>query len=253
MAWDRVATLAATCALVAAGAAAQTADEPTPAQIAVACAPPPIMAIVPADATHVIGSQDAVARSLFGTPESLVISGGTERGLQIGQRYFIRRIARSAGNSRANMPHQVSTAGWARVIAVNATTAIVTVDHACGDILAGDYLDPFQLPPLPEGDITAVDTTREPDFTSFGRVLYGSEERRSCGTGEFMLIDRGADQSVALGARFAIFRDIRVGGAPLTSIGEAMVVSVGPKMALVRINRARDAIFSGDFVVPRSK
>jgi hypothetical protein len=68
-----------------------------------------------------------------------------------------------------------------------------------------------------------------------------------------MLIDRGSNHSVALGSHFAIYRDIRVAGAPLASVGEATVVSIGPTMALVRINRARDAIFTGDYVVPRSK
>ena len=253
MASHRFIILAAACALVASGAAAQTPDEPTPAQVAVACAPPPIIATVPADATHVIGSQDPVARTVFGTPELLVISGGTERGLQLGHQYFLRRLARTAENYRDKLPHQVRTTGWVRVVAVNATTAIATVEHACGYILVGDYLDAFQMPPLPEIDITSVDTTREPDFASFGRILYGSEQRRSAGLGEFMLIDQGTNHSVAVGARFAIYRDIRVGGAPLASVGEATVVAIGPTMAVVRINRARDAIFTGDLAVPRSK
>ena len=83
--------------------------------------------------------------------------------------------------------------------------------------------------------------------------MYGSEQRRSAGLGEFMLIDQGTNHSVAVGARFAIYRDIRVGGAPLASVGEATVVAIGPTMAVVRINRARDAIFTGDLAVPRSK
>jgi hypothetical protein len=253
MASYRVITLAAACALVASGAAAQTQEELTPAQLALACAPPPIVATIPADATRVIGSQDAVPRSVFGMPEQLVISGGTERGLQLGQQYFIRRLARNAENYKDKLAHQVRTAGWVRVVAVNATTTIVNVEHACGDILVGDYLDAFQLPAMPQGDITTVDTTREPDFASFGRILYGSEERRSGGIGEFMLIDRGSDKSVTLGEHYAIYRDLRVGGAPLSSIGEATVVSIGPTMALVRINRARDAVFAGDIAVPRSK
>jgi hypothetical protein len=253
MASHRVITLAAACALVVSAAAAQAQNTMSPAQVAVACAPPPIIATVPADATRIIGSQDAVARNLFGMPEQLVISGGTERGLQLGQQYFVRRLARSAENYRDKLAHQVRTSGWVRVVAVNATTTIVNVEHVCADILVGDYLDPFQTPPLPDRDITSVDTTREPDFESYGRVLYGSEERRSGGIGEFMLIDRGTDQSVALGAHFAIYRDIRVAGAPLTSIGEATVVSIGPKMSVVRINQARDAIYTGDLAVPRSK
>jgi hypothetical protein len=253
MASHRIITLAAACALVASGAAAQTQDELSPAQVAVACAPPPIIATVPGDAALVIGSQDPLARSVFGVPEQLVINAGTERGLQLGQQYFVRRLGRTAENYKDKLPHQVRTAGWVRVVAVNATTTIVNVEHACAEILVGDYLEAFQPPTLPEGDITAADTTQEPDFASYGRVLYGSQDRRSGGVGEFMLIDRGMDQSVAVGAHYAIYRDLRVGGAPLASVGEATVVSIGPKMALVRINRSRDAIYTGDFAVPRSK
>jgi hypothetical protein len=253
MATPGVVALAAVCALAASGAAAQTPDTLSPAQVAVACAPPPIIATVPADATRVISSQDAQSRNLFGMPDQLVVNGGTERGLQLGQQYFVRRLARTAENYKDKLPHQVRTSGWVRVVAVNATTTIVNVEHACGDILVGDYLDVFQMRPLPDADITSVDTTGEPDFAAFGRVLYGSEERRSGGAGEFMLIDRGTNHSVAVGAHFAIYRDIRVTGAPLAWIGEATVVSIGPTMALVRINRARDAIFTGDYVVPRSK
>jgi hypothetical protein len=253
MASHRIVVLAAVLALGASGAAAQTPDEPTPEQTAVACAPPPLVAFSPADAARVIGSQDAVARSVFGMPELLVTSGGTDRGVQLGQQYFIRRIVRTGETYRDKLPHTVHTSGWARVVAVNATTAIVSVDHACADILEGDYLEPYQLPVLPAGDIAAVDTTGEPDFTSFSHILYAADERQSAGVGEFMLIDRGVSQNVALGARFAIYRDLRRGGVPLASVGEAMVVSVGQGMALIRINRARDAIFAGDFVVPRSK
>ena len=253
MASQRMVGLAAVCALVASGAAAQTPDALSPAQIAVACAPPPITATVPADATRVITSQDSHSRSLFGMPDQLVVSGGTERGLQLGQWYFLRRLARHAENYRDKLPRQVRTSGWVRVVAVNATTTIVNVEHACGDILVGDYLDAFQIRPLPDADITSVVATGEPDFKASARVLYGSEERRSGGVGEFMLIDQGSDHSVALGSHFAIYRDIRVPGAPLASIGEATVVSIGPAMALVRINRALDAVFAGDYVVPRAK
>jgi hypothetical protein len=253
MASDRIVVLAAVLALVASGAAAQTPDEPTPEQTAIACAPPPSLALSHADAVHVIGSQDAVARSLFGTPELLVTSGGTDRGVQLGQQYFIRRIVRGGETYGDTRPHTVRTSGWARVVAVNATTAIVSVDHACADIADGDYLEPYHLPALPAGNIAAVDTTGEPDFSSVGRIVHAAEERRTAGIGEFMLINRGMSQNVALGARFAIYRDLGKDGVPLVSVGEAMVVSVGQRMALIRINQARDAIFAGDFVVPRSK
>jgi len=255
MASYRFVVLAAACALVAPGASAQTPDALTltPVQIAVACAPPPVLASVPQMAAIITGSQDPVVRRLFGTPELLTLSGGTDRGLLLGQQYFVRRIFKSAANHMDKLPHQEQTVGWVRIVALNDTTAIASVDHACADILVGDFIEPFQMPALPQGDITAVDTTREPDFTSMAHVLYGAEQWRSGGVGEFMLIDRGMDKSVSLGEHYAIYRNLKADGTPLASIGEATVVSIGPKMALVRINRARDAVFSGDFAVPRVK
>jgi hypothetical protein len=253
MASPRFAVMVAACALVASGAAAQTPDTLTPVQVAVACTPPPVLATVPAEASRIIASQDTVTRTLFGTPEVLVVSGGTNHGLALGQEYFIRRVVKTAETYNDKRPHQVHTIGWVRVVAVNEMTTIASVDHACADILVGDFLEPFQAPTMQDGDVTSVDTTREPDFTSFGRVLYGADERRSAGAGEFVLIDRGLDKSVALGQHYAIYRDLKVAGQPLTSVGEATVVSLGPTMAVVRINRARDAVFTGDLAVPRSK
>ena len=54
-----------------------------------------------------------------------------------------------------------------------------------------------------------------------------------------------------MGARFAISRDVRVGGLPLASVGEGVVISTGSAMALTRITRARDAVFSGDYIALR--
>ena len=133
MASHRVVVLAAACALAASGVAAQTADKLTPVQtadkltpvqIAVACAPPPVVASVPAEASRVIGAQDSVNRNVFGTPEVLVISGGTDKGMVLGQEYFVRRVARTAETYRDKLPHQVYTVGWLRVVAVNETTTI---------------------------------------------------------------------------------------------------------------------------------
>ena len=66
-----------------------------------------------------------------------------------------------------------------------------------------------------------------------------------------MIIDRGTDQGVTAGARYAIYRDIGSAGMPLASVGEAVVLSAGKTLALTKITRARDAVLSGDYVAPR--
>jgi hypothetical protein len=71
------------------------------------------------------------------------------------------------------------------------------------------------------------------------------------GAGDFVLIDRGSDQGVAPGARFALYRDVKMTGMPLASLGEAVVISTSQTMSLTRITRARDAIVRGDYVAAR--
>lgn len=243
--------IAAALALVSSSAFAQTAaDSLTPAQIAVACSPPPALGIMPVDGLRIVGSQDAAARSLFGTGDLLVVNGGTPKGLQPGQRYFLRRPVRFGDTHRGDLPSIVHTSGWVRVVAVNETTAIVAVDHVCSDILNGDYLEVFEPPTVPE-NADASDATGAPDFSSLGRILFSDDQHSTVGSGQYMLIDRGSEHGVAPGSRFAIYRDLHVRGVPLSAVGEATAVSIGKRLALVHITTARDAITSGDIVVPR--
>lgn len=227
-------------------------------QTAVACAIPPQAVVAGATAFHIIGSQDPAARSDFTNRDMLVIDAGTAKGIEVGQRFFVRRVLDTPYTGGRGV---VSTSGWIRVTAVNETRAIASVDQACSYIRTGDFLEPFVAPALP-ADVSVIDRSVEPDFKSMGRVVFGDKEHDSVGVGDFVLIDRGADQGLSAGSRFAIYRDVRpwrgdYGGAaaqlPLAAIGEAVVVATGPTMATVQVLAARDAVFRGDFVVPRTK
>jgi hypothetical protein len=245
----------AAIALLTLGASAAYAQSPvdslSPLQIALACAPPPATSSgTPVRALRVIGAQDAAARSLFGQSDLLVINGGTEKGLQIGQQFFLRRRSTFGSAAGDRAPRLIRTAGWLRIVAANDATALAAVEFGCDGILLGDYLEPF-VAPVPPAGADKADTSGDLDFTSLGRILAGDEERVNGGTGEYMLIDRGEDQGVTPGARFAVYRDLRVGGVPLSAIGEVTVVSTGPTMAVVRVNQARDAVQTGDLLVPR--
>lgn len=236
------------------GAVAQQPPGPLSAmETAVACAPPPVTVDASPSALHVIGAQDTVPRRLFGLRDRLIIDGGTVAGVRVGQQYFVRRrVSFGASRISAGALHSVHTAGWVRIVAANETTAVGVVEHTCGVLLAGDRVEPFVAPSVPAG-ADRVDTTGELDFTSSGRVLYGDDERRAGAIGDFMLIDRGTEQGVSSGARFAIYRDLSTPGLPLVSIGEAVVVTTSPTLAVVRISTARDAVLAGDVLVPRKK
>jgi hypothetical protein len=251
---SRIFTFAATVALVggvSAAAFAQTPGPLTKSQMTVGCAPLPNEGLVPFDAPHITGSQDVVLRSTFGTPELLVVNAGTTRGVQVNQQFFVRRLYRTAATHVDKQPHLVQTAGWVRIVAANADMSIAIPDHACGDIREGDFLQPFVAPSLPDGDIMTPVTKGEQDFKNYSRVLFASLERLSAGTGDFIIINHGADRDIMIGSHFAIWRDLEASGVPLTAIGEATAVSVSANRAVLLVTRARDAVFKNDVIVPR--
>ncbi len=237
----------------------QTSDSLTAAQIALACAPGAPVDPPPASAPHVLGAQDTLSRVLLSPQDLLVIQGGTDAGLHLGQQFFIRRApgayaGRSTG-AYANMARPAdsgttTTAGWLRLVALNESRSIARVDYACGAIFAGDYLEPFDAPAVPP-DADRDDSTGELDFMSLSQVVSGPENHLTAAAGEYVIIDRGADQGIAPGGRLAIYRDLRSPGMPLIAVGEAVVMTAGKNTAVIRINRARDAVFVGDYLVPR--
>ncbi len=263
-------SIAATALLtLLAAAAGASAAEPSSSplslsidEIAAACAPLPSVQPPSPDALRLAGGQDSVPRTAFGPRDLVVLAGGTDRGVRIDQAYYVRRAVdfADAGGILRSGERPIHTAGWVRVIAVNASSAIAAVEHTCGVLLRGDYLEPFAVPVLPAG-IDRADTTGALDFGSVGRVLFGDMDRRTAGPGDYMVIDRGAERGATAGGRLAIYRDLDAFTAearsssaaplPLSAIGEAVVVSAAPTLSLVRIVSARDAVRSGDLVVPR--
>jgi hypothetical protein len=256
--------IVATAIALCASRIAQAQDQPpdvklSPMQLSIACAVPPATVVPGAATLHVIGAQDTIPRTTFAERDLLVIDAGTDKGVQLDQQYFVRRPVRP-GLLTGLVRRAIQTAGWIRIIAVNETTAIASVTQTCTAIEAGDYLDPFVAPPVvPE--LASIDKSIEPDFKDMGRVLFGDEEHSTVASGDYMLIDRGTDKGLKPGARFAIYRDVHhwmrddrtmaLGQLPLASIGEGVVVTTGETMSVLRIVSARDAIYRGDYVVPR--
>ena len=234
-------------------AAAQQAPAISAADMAVACAPPP----APTSAAHalrVIGAQDTVPRTVFGPGDLVIVSGGTDAGVQLGAEFFVRRTLTSRSLT-APANSDVITDGWVRIVAVNDDTSIAHVERSCGAIFANDFLEPYAAPSMPAVDDTPIDA----DFSNLARVVGGSEGHRMAGINQMLIIDRGSEAGVQPGARFAIYRDLTAAdpvlaapqGTPLTPIGEAVVISATGDRAVARIVRARDAILAGDYAAPQ--
>ena len=219
-------------------------------QLAAGCAPRAATLPPPADALRLIGAQNSVPRQLFGSGDLVIIGGGRARGVALGQQFFVRRPALGGIGRRG--PRAVTTSGWIRVVAVDDTTAIALVDFACDGMLAGDHLEAYVAPAVP-ADANRTDTLGELDFSAPGQLLFGDNERITGATGDFMVTDIGETRGAAPGMRFAIYRNLNVPGLPLAVVGEAIVVFADAETSVVRLTRTRDAIYSGDLLIPRRR
>jgi hypothetical protein len=243
--------LAALAALFAAAAAplhAQAVDGLSALQTAAACAPIPASTLS-RNPLRIVGAQDIVVRELYSAGTTVILSGGTARGVRPGERYFIRREPHR-GTDWPKEPRGASTAGWLRVVSATETMAFGLVEFACDGILAGDILQPFDLPELP-GNADRTVATGAPDFAAAAVVLFGDDERETGARGDFFLVDFPSSGAGPVGSRLAIYRDLDTPGLPLAPIGEAVVTGIHGDKSVVRITDARDAVRSGDLAVPR--
>jgi len=229
---------------------AQTsASAMSPIELFVGCAPPASLVRPNMLVPRVLGSQDTVQRTAYFEHDLLVIDSGLASGMQLGQQFYVRR-QNTFGTAYGENALTSRTLGWIRIVALNQTTAIGAVDHICDAIMAGDYLEPFVAPSVP-AEAESAESVGEPDFSALARVLSGREDRRASGPGDMVVIDAGSDRGLAPGTRMAVYRDVQTPGMPLASVGDAVVVTVGPTISVARIMRARDAVQTGDYLAVR--
>ncbi len=207
---------------------------------------------------RVVGSQDFTHRQLLSAPDVLVISGGSNAGIQTGQRYFVRRVTSTATDR--DVPKTIHTAGWVQILGVDTMVSTATILHSCEGILLDDYLEPFVEPMVSAQPMAG----NVPQYDNMGHIVTGIEGLHTAAPGDYMTIDRGTSAGVVVGERFLVFRDKRelrvettgrsdVFGAaikqsPLVEIGEVMVVAVRPDDATVRVTVAKTAITTGDLI-----
>jgi len=197
--------------------------------------------------TAVLESTTLPGRQTYGPGDTLVIDAGTDKGLAVGQDYFVRRVLLPMDRSGAKEPWvYVRTAGWIRITEVHPRNALAQVVFACDAFDKGDLLQPFSLPVVP----APIDPPGQPDYSSPGQVLLGQDRRTTAGTRFFIAVDRGTDHGLKPGQRVTIFRRLSGPDGPVNPIAQATVMLLLPESAVLRVDTSSQAIFVGDLVAP---
>ena len=208
----------------------------------ISCAPMSLPA-PPVAALRVVGGY-VHGRIMFGPGDGLIVNAGTAQGIQLGQRYFVRRHVHDMFTpaSADFVPISIHTAGWVTIVEAKEKLSVATVTHACEGIVEGDYLEPYVDPVVP----AAITDGGAPDFEHPGRIVMGDDRRQSGAEGFLMLINRGSDHGVRAGQAITLFRETYNRQGPIIDVGRASVVSVRPQTSLVRIDSSHAAVYIGD-------
>ncbi|HEX4952184.1 MAG TPA: LysM peptidoglycan-binding domain-containing protein [Thermoanaerobaculia bacterium] len=141
--------------------------------------------------------------------------------------------------------------GRVRVLTAQADSSIAEIVFSCEPIAVGIALRPFEPQPVPLARRT---TMRPPNLPSSAEKLIGgpvillADDRVvSLGQDNVVYIDRGADDDVAPGDLYTIYR-INKPGLPPVVLGELAVLSVHSRSSVARILQSRYTIHVGDRV-----
>jgi hypothetical protein len=194
---------------------------------------------------RIVGHRDEKNRTLFGAGDILVLDAGQAVGAAPGQNYVVRRRFRVGDKSLPmnGASFGEHTAGLVQVVHATTDHSIAVVVYACGELVAGDSIEPFD--PLPMLRALAAGT---PQFDEPAQIVFGEDGHDMGAPRQLMVIDRGRAHGAERGQRVTIFRRPQGTRGPVSAIADAIVIAVRADSATIRIERASDAVVVGDMV-----
>ena len=215
------------------------------------CGPAKAEAGVPSFGT-VRSRKDDETKVLFAAGDELLIDGGAQRGMTVGQNLVVRRLYPTAlrfGRNRSLIVMGEHSSGVLQVVSVEDQVSTAVVVYACDEVMRGDYLTAFEPEPARVSDPPGT-----PAFDQATRILFADAGQSLGVTGRMMVIDGGVRVDLRAGQRVTLFRRSRHRDARPLVIGEAVVVAVRKDSATIRVEFATDVVFfgeSGDWAAPQ--
>lgn len=204
------------------------------------------------ESLFVVGSEQGSGQVSFADRDILYLSKGGNAGIKPGDLLSIHSKGHALKHPRTGktVGVKVMTKGWVRVIASEETSAMAVVEQACAEIVAGEYLRPFERVSVP-----IVVRQPPPDRLTphsgkaQGYVVDIGAENLAAATGHLLFVDIGSADGVAPGNLMTVYR-IEYPKLPSSRhvLGELTVLSVTDKMALALVNYSTTAIETGDSV-----
>lgn len=218
---------------------------PVPKELLASVCGPGQPTFAPISIGKLLAHRDEPTRTLYGNGDVLVLDIGTDIGLVPSQNLVVRRRFRIGDKAepRARASFGEQTAGLIQVVETSPLSSVAVVVYTCGELFAGDVVEPFDaLPLMTAGALGA------PHYDDPAHIVLGEHGQTLGAARALMVIDRGASAGAERGQRITVFRRALGDRGPVRAIADAIIVAVRPESATIRIERTSDAVSVGDLV-----
>lgn len=177
---------------------------------------------------------------LLNDSDLFFINKGKNDGLEIGQVFLIVEIGQSLGEYGRLAAKQ----GRGHVIFLEDNRAVARVEKACGRVMVGNYLIPFEEKESLLGKDLGYEVFSEEDKGAIGTIVYLQGDWNQIGSGSWGIINIGESSGVQVGQQMTIYKQIRE-DLPRVGIGNLIVIDTQADTATIKVLSCSDSVRIG--------
>lgn len=195
----------------------------------------------------IIGGEREYERVLFNEADTVYINKGKRDGLEEGMLFLILEV----GPKVKDFGHIAFKRGKASILVLEESKASAKIEKACGQVITGHYLIPFEEKEGLLGKDLGYDVPPVEADGAKGSIIYLQREYTQIGSGGWALIDLGEEDGLYFGQQLIIYRKVQE-GVPIQILGNLIVIDVQKRTSTIKILSCKDVVMLGDRVQTRT-
>ncbi len=196
--------------------------------------------------TKIIGAEREYERVQFNNGDIVYLNKGQNDGIEEGQMFMVLEV----GEPIPGYGPLVHQRGRVRVVFLEDNVSSARVEKACGPVMVGNYLVPFEEKEGRMGKDLGYNVPPHENNGLKGEILFLKDGYFQAGTNAWALLNLGEVDGIQLGQQLVVYRKLHK-GAPLFVFGNMVVIDTQKTTCTVKILSCKDALIIGDRVQTR--
>lgn len=201
---------------------------------------------------QIVGSEKEDERILIRESDVFYLNKGSVDGIETGQIYMILEIGEKVRNpvTGKNFGRLVLRRGRAQIVSVEEDRAFARLEKACGEVMVGHFLVPFEEKSDFLGKDLGYDIPINEEEGPQGMLIYLQNDYRQISKGHLAIIDLGEEDGIHFGQQLVIYRKTKGKKGTIENIGNLIVIDTQMKTSTVKILSSKSPLILGDLVHP---